>query len=408
MAIDLLSLARGHLTPEVVGKLASFLGESPSATQRAVDGAIPAILAGVVKGASTEGGAAALLRTIQQGGHDGSILGNLGGVLGGGTATQNLASSGTGLLNTLLGGSVGTIASTLAASSGVRGSSITTLLGLAAPIVMGVLGKQVAAQGLNAGSLMSLLLSQKDTLSRFLPAGLGSLADLGAGSTAASASTAASPAADAAGGAKWLWPLLIALAIAFGLYYFLRSGEEPAVEPAHEAGPPAQQPGGTAGEGVAAVNEAEAGPKVAKVALPGGVSLDLEEGTINYELAKFLAGNEPLPKTFVFDHLDFDSGSAKITADSRATIENLAAILKAYGGAEARLEGHTDNQGTATSNKKLSVDRAHAVKDALVAAGIAAKRMAAEGYGADKPIASNDTAEDRARNRRTELVVVKR
>jgi outer membrane protein OmpA-like peptidoglycan-associated protein len=73
-----------------------------------------------------------------------------------------------------------------------------------------------------------------------------------------------------------------------------------------------------------------------------------------------------------------------------------------------QLEGHTDNTGDANSNKQLSLARANAVKDSLVSSGIDAGRVTTEGYGQEKPIASNDTETGKARNRRLELVVVKK
>jgi OmpA-OmpF porin, OOP family len=72
------------------------------------------------------------------------------------------------------------------------------------------------------------------------------------------------------------------------------------------------------------------------------------------------------------------------------------------------LEGHTDNTGDPAANKKLSLDRATAVKDLMVKGGIADSRMTASGYGQENPVAPNDTDQARAKNRRLEMVVVKR
>ena len=70
--------------------------------------------------------------------------------------------------------------------------------------------------------------------------------------------------------------------------------------------------------------------------------------------------------------------------------------------------GHTDNTGDPLENQRLSAERAAAVKQALVGQGVPAARVTDEGYGADRPIASNDTEVGRARNRRVELIVLKR
>jgi outer membrane protein OmpA-like peptidoglycan-associated protein len=89
-------------------------------------------------------------------------------------------------------------------------------------------------------------------------------------------------------------------------------------------------------------------------------------------------------------------------------VESLVAILKAYPVVAVRLEGHTDNTGDPAANKKLSLDRAIVVKEIMIKSGIAEGRIATDGYGQEKPIASNDTEAGRAQNRRTELVGAKR
>jgi outer membrane protein OmpA-like peptidoglycan-associated protein len=68
------------------------------------------------------------------------------------------------------------------------------------------------------------------------------------------------------------------------------------------------------------------------------------------------------------------------------------------------IEGHTDNEGNAATNKTLSIDRAKAVVKAVVEGGIQANRLSAVGWGQEKPVADNRTEEGRAKNRRVELV----
>ena len=69
------------------------------------------------------------------------------------------------------------------------------------------------------------------------------------------------------------------------------------------------------------------------------------------------------------------------------------------------VEGHTDSQGSASSNQDLSQRRAEAVRDYLVSRGIAGDRLTAQGFGPSRPIADNGTAEGRANNRRVEIVI---
>jgi outer membrane protein OmpA-like peptidoglycan-associated protein len=81
--------------------------------------------------------------------------------------------------------------------------------------------------------------------------------------------------------------------------------------------------------------------------------------------------------------------------------------MKAFGNAKLKIVGHTDDVGDPDQNKKMSLDRATAVKDALIKAGVPADRVIAEGANPGRPIASNDEA-SRAKNRRIELMIVSR
>jgi OOP family OmpA-OmpF porin len=102
--------------------------------------------------------------------------------------------------------------------------------------------------------------------------------------------------------------------------------------------------------------------------------------------------------------IHFDTGKAVIKDESRAIVGEIVTLLKENGSLKLGVEGHTDNVGDALSNKKLSEQRAKAVVDALVAAGIAPGRLKAAGFGQEKPVADNRTEEGRAKNRRVELV----
>lgn len=98
--------------------------------------------------------------------------------------------------------------------------------------------------------------------------------------------------------------------------------------------------------------------------------------------------------------IQFKSSSADIDAKSNATLNALAAVAKSCSKGRIRVEGHTDSSGKAEANKVLSMRRAAAVAAYLVKAGVAKERIEAEGFGADKPVASNDTPEGKAKNRR--------
>jgi outer membrane protein OmpA-like peptidoglycan-associated protein len=108
---------------------------------------------------------------------------------------------------------------------------------------------------------------------------------------------------------------------------------------------------------------------------------------------------------FSFDRLSYETGSSNLTAESKAQIDNIVAILNAYPAVQIKIGGYTDNVGDPQANLDLSGVRATRVMEAIVAAGIAADRVEAEGYGDQYPIADNATEEGRAQNRRTAVSV---
>jgi len=100
----------------------------------------------------------------------------------------------------------------------------------------------------------------------------------------------------------------------------------------------------------------------------------------------------------------FETGKATIQPASMSIVSQIVALLKSQPSLRVSIEGHTDAQGSAPSNKALSKDRAQAVVAAVVAGGIDKKRLAAQGWGQERPVADNRTEEGRARNRRVEIV----
>lgn len=101
----------------------------------------------------------------------------------------------------------------------------------------------------------------------------------------------------------------------------------------------------------------------------------------------------------------FASGSAALRGESTPTLKEIGEMLKAHPDLALVIEGHTDNTGAAEANQALSGQRAEAVRAYLVSRfAIDESRLEAKGFGASRPVASNDTAEGRQQNRRVELV----
>ncbi|MEQ8857581.1 MAG: OmpA family protein [Pseudomonadales bacterium] len=103
--------------------------------------------------------------------------------------------------------------------------------------------------------------------------------------------------------------------------------------------------------------------------------------------------------------VQFALNSAEITGVGMQEMFDLLRFLRQYPSATAVIEGHTDSSGATDYNQGLSERRAQAVVQAITNSGIGASRLTARGYGESRPIASNDTAEGRAQNRRVTVVV---
>jgi outer membrane protein OmpA-like peptidoglycan-associated protein len=101
----------------------------------------------------------------------------------------------------------------------------------------------------------------------------------------------------------------------------------------------------------------------------------------------------------------FATGQSELLPGALETIDRLADYLDRNQDKTVLIEGHTDSTGSDTTNLRLSQERANAVRMALMAEGIGARRVAATGLGSSRPVAPNTTAEGRQQNRRVEIVI---
>lgn len=107
--------------------------------------------------------------------------------------------------------------------------------------------------------------------------------------------------------------------------------------------------------------------------------------------------------TFTTSNILFASGSDKIQGSSYSILDEIVAVLETDA-SSFLIIGHTDSDGNANANLTLSQKRAESVKNYLVSKGIATSRLRTDGKGQSQPIASNDTVEGKAQNRRVEFV----
>lgn len=148
-----------------------------------------------------------------------------------------------------------------------------------------------------------------------------------------------------------------------------------------------------------------------KKKLVSGTELNIPANGIENKLIAFIEdASKAVDKTtwFSFDRLAFETGKSVLKPESQEQLKNIASVLTAYPKVNLKIGGYTDNTGDAKANLKLSQERANTVKAELVKLGIDAKRLESEGYGQEHPVASNDTEEGRAKNRRIDVRVTQK
>ncbi len=448
--------------PAVISAVAGKLGESESGVAKAIGAFIPTILSGMIEKVGSADGLESLFGTLSAP-ETGGFLDDLGGLVGGGNLAQgDPRDVAGGLMGAMFGDKVGGI---LSAVSGLAGfsenGSAGGLLGMVGPMVMGFLGKKIAAEGLGAMGLKDLLLGEKDEVYAAVPPAVAGLigvtapaATVAAGAAATTASAAA-PAA-ATGSVGWLKWMIPVIAIgAFGWWLFRAdkaapvSSDEGSIvvqDDGHDTADEHSDAGqqdmplvervetvdntasgtlemvdehdgvGTVDETASEAVENSEGQITDEVDLSSvvpGVDLTEFSDGVEGQLVRFIESDtEPCTVAgcwFTMDRLTFESGSSRVDMDrSMDQLNKIKSIMEAYPTLQLKFGGYTDNTGDAASNLTLSRYRADSVVTTLVGMGVDGERMSAEGYGIEFPVASNETPEGRAQNRRIDIRVKQR
>ncbi|HBE03033.1 MAG: hypothetical protein A2096_05180 [Spirochaetes bacterium GWF1_41_5] len=113
-------------------------------------------------------------------------------------------------------------------------------------------------------------------------------------------------------------------------------------------------------------------------------------------------------ESVVIDNIYFEFDKAYLLPESTDTLDNLCAQLKKNLNLKIEIQGHTDNKGAAEYNLMLSRKRAETVMEYLIKNGISPQRLSAKGFGMANPVADNSSDEGRARNRRTEFLIIEK
>jgi len=153
--MDLIDLLQSQLSGNVIDQLSNQIGGEKEQTEVATSGIISMLTAALAKNAASPDGASALANALDSD-HDGSILDNIGDLLGG-NLTNNRAANGAGILKHVLGGNQGNAIDAISKMSGLTGAKTGNLMTMLAPIVLGMLGKQKRQNNMDHSGLSDML-----------------------------------------------------------------------------------------------------------------------------------------------------------------------------------------------------------------------------------------------------------
>ena len=346
MSASLLDGLTVLITPDVVSKAASSLGESEAAIRKGVvGGAFPALLSGIASRAEDSSFASALFDLMRSPANDGSILNNVGSLVSADSSSP-MVSLGTKLAGMLFGGRTSTFTNTLAGYAAIKSSTASTLLNVAAPLVLAFVGRHARNDGLSATSLATLLRNQKHSFAAAVPSQLTNAGRYPGTPVKDRGAYAAPVTEQQATMWRWLLPAMaVILAMALLVPLFGRN------------------------EQVDGRDLMGAAVKPARV--------------LAYQV---VAPTAATPTGTVY----FGVNQAALPANGVRSLSSVIEYLKANPGATAVVSAYHDPSGDQTTSEELAKSRAAAVRSSLVAAGIEESRIemqkpvATEGDGSAK------------------------
>jgi outer membrane protein OmpA-like peptidoglycan-associated protein len=330
MSASLLDGLTGLITPGLVSKASSMLGEPDTAVGKGLGATLPALLGGIASRADDASFGSSLFELVRSPSNDDAVLGNVASLFGanGGSPMKRLGGQ---LLGLLFGGNTSRFTNALSQYAGVKPSTALTLLNVGAPMVLAFLGKRARSDGLNASSLASLLSGQKDAIAAAVPAPLANMSRYPDTPVVERRAYAAPVLERRSSVSRWLLPALVVLgAIALLISLFGRDDRAATDNPTVASAPPAPAP--------------RTDPVAPTVAAPTAV-------------------------------VYFDVDQATLPADGVASLSSVVDYLKANPGTTAVVSGYHDPTGNQAANEELAKDRANTVRASLVLEGIEESRI---------------------------------
>lgn len=425
MEENILDQTKTIFTDALVAKATTYLGESKTGVAKAMEGILPALFTGFTQKAFSIAGSTELLSAAKEQ-HRSGIVEKIG---------HYFENDGGGKLNKgakqfagLFGEKADSLIALISNFSGITKSSASTLLSVASPAVLGMLGKAVENHNLDVKGLSAFLWNQNKNFVSALPAGLNFTNEINSDqtiythftneTTMNTDNTNEKP----DNGLRILLPVLL-LALTAGAVLYFWNGENytkkknpvdntevTATDNHSGSGTPAltQSVGSMDAEGNFVYNVGD----TVTISLPANAG-ELKVGKYSTEakLCTFLQDGNSLIDSikgnwFEFTNVRFKTGGAVIEDASIAQLKNMVAITRGFPKAQFKIGGYTDSTGTTAANIALSQKRADAVMNSLLKLGASSKSIiGAKGYGPEHPVASNTTPEGRAQNRRVAVNV---
>jgi OOP family OmpA-OmpF porin len=389
MARSLFDSLLGTLDRRSIGEMAGALGESEQSVSRGMESSIAVILAALI-GKSQDTSELAKILDLAPAAYGDVTWSRV--AAGASDPSSPLVSSGRRVLAALFGNEEGAVASAVSTRSGLRPGATSTLMGMAARIVMCFATKRLRDGGLSLSDFAAVLRGESAAVRDALP---GGLSDLFWPRTTGATPAVVGQAAEREKSSSWGLLLTLA-ALALGLVGIFTHAHRPTTK---------VDLSGTANRAAAQMYKLG---EFVKQTLPNNIDLNIAANGVEARVLAFIQDPRATPDDrtwFVCDRLQFDTGSAKLHPESQEQISNIAAILSAYPSVRMTVVGYTDNVGSPEQNRQLSQARANAVVVELVRKGTSAERLTAEGYGERDPVAGNSTEEGRAQNRRVSIGV---
>jgi OmpA-OmpF porin, OOP family len=406
MATSVFSSLFNMLDSSSINEIASRLAESGQAVSRGLEASTASLISCLAGRSSDPASMNQIFRLITEAPSDLNVSNLASAVTGSGGASSTTASlldSGKNILNLACGSNQSSILAAIGKSTGLRASSVTSLLSMAAPLLMTALGRLVRSEHLSQEQLGGLLVDESAGIKGLLPAGLPDQFERPA-PAAATGHLSARPLAIGTlpeprrSSSSWLWIIPALLLIPILMWLFNRAHVRQITRVTRAAAERTRL--GATGLGNFVIRN-----------LPGSVALKVPQLGVESRLLEFIqdpSKNVDQVVWFDFDRLLFNTDSAELRPASQEQLSNIAAILKAYPDVHLKVGGYTDNTGDSQHNLKLSQDRADAVVEELVNLGVKPERLESQGYGDQYPVANNSTAEGRAQNRRISMRVTQK